>query len=237
MPERAVILGGWGHPVASLAPLRNALQGAGFSVHTLSADQMFADSAAAPLDQARAAVSDAAPDVLLGWSLGGMIALQWIAEEKGLPAVVIASGAAFCRAPDYKAGLPRRELRGLQRAFRRNPEAAMASFIALCAEPHPPPASGEGQSDNSEKNAARERGLAYLDETDLRPILPRIRGPVAILHGREDRVMPPDQARTLATLLPAARLEWIEGAGHDAVLRAPHIAVRAARDLLRESSP
>jgi proline iminopeptidase len=39
--------------------------------------------------------------------------------------------------------------------------------------------------------------------------------PTLLLHGREDRICPPDGALALAQRLPQASLRWAEGAGHD----------------------
>lgn len=39
--------------------------------------------------------------------------------------------------------------------------------------------------------------------------------PTLLLHGREDRICPPDGAVALSQRLPQASLRWAEGAGHD----------------------
>ncbi|MCB2053799.1 MAG: alpha/beta hydrolase [Geminicoccaceae bacterium] len=41
-----------------------------------------------------------------------------------------------------------------------------------------------------------------------------IRGPVMLLHGRADGVVPPEHARWWKSVLPDARLEWLEDQGH-----------------------
>lgn len=40
--------------------------------------------------------------------------------------------------------------------------------------------------------------------------------PALLLHGRADRVCPPEGALALAAALPGARLQWVDGCGHDA---------------------
>lgn len=44
--------------------------------------------------------------------------------------------------------------------------------------------------------------------------LPELRVPTLVLHGTEDRMVHPDNARLLASRIPGARLVLLEGAGH-----------------------
>lgn len=61
--------------------------------------------------------------------------------------------------------------------------------------------------------------LRYPLRTDL--ALPKITGPVLMLHGARDTLIPVDHARRLQRLLPAARLVEIPGAGHSDIQRQP----------------
>jgi len=49
---------------------------------------------------------------------------------------------------------------------------------------------------------------------DITPLLGQVRVPTLVLHGAEDRRVPPTAAHQLAELLPNARLHLFEGAGH-----------------------
>ena len=42
----------------------------------------------------------------------------------------------------------------------------------------------------------------------------RINSPTLVIHGAEDRYVPPSNARALAEAIPNARLRILEGAGH-----------------------
>jgi pimeloyl-ACP methyl ester carboxylesterase len=55
--------------------------------------------------------------------------------------------------------------------------------------------------------------LRYPLRTDL--ALPRIRGPVLMLHGDQDTTIPVDHSQRLLALAPNARRVVIEGAGHN----------------------
>ena len=48
--------------------------------------------------------------------------------------------------------------------------------------------------------------------------------PVTLIHGRDDRVCPPDNALWVHARLPGSRLVWVEGCGHDPF----HLAMQAA---------
>jgi 3-oxoadipate enol-lactonase len=63
--------------------------------------------------------------------------------------------------------------------------------------------------------------LASLENLDLRRYLGRISCPVLVLAAGEDRVMLPEHARALASAIPAARLEVVEGSGHVLVVEQP----------------
>jgi 3-oxoadipate enol-lactonase len=61
----------------------------------------------------------------------------------------------------------------------------------------------------------RRRGFARrLLGIDLTEALPTIRLPVLALAGSADRVVPPEGSAEIAALIPGARFELLEGAGH-----------------------
>jgi pimeloyl-ACP methyl ester carboxylesterase len=60
---------------------------------------------------------------------------------------------------------------------------------------------------------------AYTDE--IEPLYPSLDLPVLVAWGTEDTWIPVDRAHRLAELIPGARLELIEGAGHLIQLDAP----------------
>jgi pimeloyl-ACP methyl ester carboxylesterase len=68
--------------------------------------------------------------------------------------------------------------------------------------------------------------------TDLRPHLPAVRVPVLVLHGTLDPRAPRPVAEGLAAGIPGARLEVIEGAGHDLNTEAPDAVTEALRRFL-----
>jgi pimeloyl-ACP methyl ester carboxylesterase len=51
-------------------------------------------------------------------------------------------------------------------------------------------------------------------EIDVRHVLPAVRAPTLIVHGSEDAIVPLEVARYMASLIPAAQVVEIPGAGH-----------------------
>jgi len=56
--------------------------------------------------------------------------------------------------------------------------------------------------------------LRGLFQTDLREIVPRVRCPTLVLHAREDSIVPFDQGRSIAALIPGARFVQLESRNH-----------------------
>jgi 3-oxoadipate enol-lactonase len=55
---------------------------------------------------------------------------------------------------------------------------------------------------------------AAIQTMDLLPELPRITAPTLVIAGTEDMPTPPEHARQIASLIPGARVEVIDGASH-----------------------
>jgi pimeloyl-ACP methyl ester carboxylesterase len=54
-------------------------------------------------------------------------------------------------------------------------------------------------------------------EIDIRPVLPAVRVPTLILHGSEDKIVPVEVARYMASRMPTARVLEMQGVGHVAI--------------------
>ena len=64
--------------------------------------------------------------------------------------------------------------------------------------------------------AAGARQLAAIIHSgDRTPLLRTITAPTLVIHGTGDRLVPPSGGRATARAIPGARLELIEGMGHD----------------------
>ena len=57
--------------------------------------------------------------------------------------------------------------------------------------------------------------VAVVASGDRSPLLPRISAPTAVLHGRDDPLVPAACGIDLAKKIPGATLELFDGMGHD----------------------
>lgn len=160
-----------------------------------------------------------AETVLVGWSLGGMLLLEALAqEEPRVPSglVLVATPASFCRRPDHPWGQPPAVVRALRRAVRADSRRGLADFAARCLAP------GEAnfykewlltlqpQANGADLSA----GLDYLLDADLRSQLSRVPAGALIIQGDQDAIVLPAQADSLRQYLEEARIVKIPEAGH-----------------------
>ena len=64
--------------------------------------------------------------------------------------------------------------------------------------------------------------------------LPRIAAPTLVVHGDQDRLVPPENGRAVASRIPGAKFELIRNAGHIAITDQPEKCVQVIRGFLEE---
>jgi pimeloyl-[acyl-carrier protein] methyl ester esterase len=176
--------------------------------------------------------------VLLGWSLGGQLALDLAAA---LPAgierlVLIATTPKFLKSPTWRCGTPRPLLARLVTRLHSDGERAVSDFLALLASGSAPRTAARVRSKlrtalrvhGSACPAALTAGLARLRDGDLRPTLPMVRVPALVVAGQRDRIIRATAVRALAHALPDAHYLEVAGAAHAPFLSHP---VQFAREL------
>jgi len=159
-----------------------------------------------------------AETLLVGWSLGGMLLLEALAETPDAPAglILVATPASFCQRPDYPWGQPRSVVRAMRRALREDSRQVLADFATRCLSPEE-----EGFREDTlgefrfrDNGADLAAGLDYLLDTDLRPRLSRAPAGVLLVQGDQDGIVPPKQANVLRQYLNNARVVKLNSAGH-----------------------
>ena len=179
--------------------------------------------------------------VLVGWSLGGMLLLEALARLEGPPplaAVLVGVAPVFCQKPDHPWGQPVTALRAMRQGLRSDSGKVLRNFALACLAPGEELYQEEAAAgfDFAAAPADLAQGLDYLREKDLRGLLDRIPGPVAIIQGEQDGIVDPAQARFLQEQLPGARLHLLPGAGHLPFLTQATAFNRIIEGCLREVS-
>jgi pimeloyl-ACP methyl ester carboxylesterase len=156
---------------------------------------------------------------VVGASMGGMIAQHLALERRErVRSLVLACTAAGGRngAPPWRllASAAVRPLLGPRRSF---PLVAPSLYAAATLRDHP-----HRVSEDLERRMADATSpltlyaqLGAIALHDTRPRLAELAGlPTLVVHGLEDRLVPPARGRELAGLVPDARLELIPACGH-----------------------
>ena len=159
---------------------------------------------------------------VLGWSLGGMVALQLAHDAPRLPSalVLVATTPRFVAGAGWEHGMRSDVLDEFVRGLAGNWRRTVQNFLAL--QTH-----GEENaldslrmlrrsldSHGAPDRAALDAGLSMLRDSDLRPLLQGIALPTLVIAGDHDRLTPPTAGRALAAAMPSARLRLIERSGH-----------------------
>jgi pimeloyl-[acyl-carrier protein] methyl ester esterase len=166
---------------------------------------------------------------LLGWSLGGQIALDLAAAMPGQVErlVLVATTPRFAAGADWPYGMPASALDKLAAQLRTNYKRTVSDFLDLqvrgsagservLAELH---ASLFAHGEAHPK--ALVTGLGTLQKSDLRPMLELVRAPTLVIAGQYDRVTLPAASHALAEALPDARYVEMRRAAHAPFLSHP----------------
>lgn len=176
--------------------------------------------------------------VLLGWSLGGMLALAL--EPRLRPRleqlVLVGTTPRFVAGPDWPHGLPATRLKVMLRDLQRHYLKTMEDFFRLMFAPGELDPSGirtiARQVTGAEllpEPSTATAGLELLQQLDLRPQLEATATPALVMHGVQDAIIPIGAGRELASRLPQAQLELFPGCGHAPFLTRPEAFAQVLR--------
>lgn len=165
-----------------------------------------------------ALAKESGPLHVIGWSLGGMLALELAARhpEQMKRLTLLDSTARFTLTEHYAAGLPPAIVRQLARRVRRDFCQAQLNFYQQMFVPGEQTAAENFVKSGAmvQNTAALLAGLEYLEQRDLRGLLPDITLPVRVIHGAADAICPFSAGEYLAEHLPAAELICLPDCGH-----------------------
>jgi pimeloyl-[acyl-carrier protein] methyl ester esterase len=178
-----------------------------------------------------ALVGEALPPrtVLLGWSLGAMVALELARTQADRVSALVLVGATprFVAAAHWPYGVAPAVLEHFAHQLHDNYRQLLADFLELQVRgaAHAELTLAALKSSVLEREAphpeALDAGLGVLRSADLTPALGHIRQPVLVVSGQYDRVTSPHAAQALASALPSARAVVIRRAAHAPFLSHP----------------
>lgn len=165
--------------------------------------------------------------MLLGWSLGGQVAMRAALDHPNRIArlILLASTPKFVATEDWPRGMDLTDLEAFGAALLAEPEATLLRFLSLQTR------GMAGQKTllqhlrqtllaaPAADRDALAAGLAILRDTDLRADLRKLAQPTLVLHGALDTLTPAAAGAWLADALPAAQHLELERAAH-----APHLS-------------
>lgn len=198
----------------------------------------------APYDAAHLAEAMAAglPEnaVVIGWSMGGMVALALAARHPVRALVLVGSSPAFMNRDGWDKGMAPEMLHGFADALTGDYKATLLRFLSLQAR----------GGDAAREVIARLRdtvfarggpdpgtlaaGLELLRTVDLRAEADHVHCPTLIFHGGHDTLCPVAAGEWLAERIPGARLALQPRAAHAPFLSHPDWFVDHLKAFLNE---
>ena len=178
-------------------------------------------ASAAVLREALLAV--APPEALwVGWSLGGLLALQLAALQPGRIRAVslFAASPCFVQRDDWQAAMPASSFAEFRAGLRTDATQMLLRFFALQCR-----GSVSQKADirflrqvqaaaPAPSAVTQSRALDFLEEEDARGGLAALACPLQVVLGERDALVPPALAAQLAALNPAAMVDVVGGAAH-----------------------
>ncbi len=172
---------------------------------------------------------DALPDqpcILVGWSLGGMLAMQLAhhSPEKLAGIVLLSSTPCFRAKTDWPQGCSDRQFYAFKQMLKNDPNKLSGQFFMFMLHGDALPRSrlntiAKQTMDHKHPPLpeALRTGLKLLDTLDLRDQLTDISIPSLVMHGIHDAIIPVGAGQYLAEHIPDASLDIMQ-CGH-----APHL--------------
>jgi pimeloyl-[acyl-carrier protein] methyl ester esterase len=245
-----ILIAGWAQTEQAMARLQQALSPSAELVLTISCcSSLLSESPSNPDPPADHAPSDytlalasrlgrqPSPTVLVGWSMGGMVALETAIHFPELVSrlVLISSCSVFCPPTTGREDAPSAPVRALILGLQRDRNETLRRFFSLMHS--------ESGCDRAVSESVRQAleikpellvyGLRYIQSLDLRWGLSSVHVPTLIIHGCNDRVISSDASQLLQRGLSNSELLLIEHADHGLAATRPHVLASAIHRFFR----
>ena len=239
-----VFLHGIGGRASGWAPIQQACATAGYRSLAWDMPGYGNSPSIAPYDfdglaDALAALMDAhglPKAVLVGHSLGGMVALQmWARHPERVTALVLAaSSPAFGQGSgDFQQAFIAQRLAPLE-AGQSMADVASSLIPTMVATGYDGPGLAQAQACmGSITPAAYKAALGALVQFEQRAALPTITVPTLCIAGEHDRTAAPGVVQRMADKIPNAQYQCLSGVGHLLTFEQPQSFAQALLDFMR----
>ena len=173
---------------------------------------------------------------ILGWSLGGMIAMRWADRTPSRieRLLLVATTPKFVAAPDWAHGIDAQTLDRFADELRVAFAPTLLRFLTLQTRGGEAAHAALGSlrrdvlARSRPDAAALDAALAVLRDVDLRATAARLPHPALVIAGSRDTLVPPGACEWLARTLPGGELATVDGAGHVPFISHPDRFLAAA---------
>ncbi|MEO7149999.1 MAG: pimeloyl-ACP methyl ester esterase BioH [Rhodanobacteraceae bacterium] len=219
-----VLLHGWAMRGGAFAPLADALTGR-YTLHLIDLPghgrSRDCDVPLEPHECAHAIAARTPPATWLGWSLGGLIALQAALDfpQHVHSLAMLCASPRFVRGDDWPYAISADILQQFAADLEIDYRATLERFLALealgsdCAQQDLCRLRAETFAEQTPDARVLCEGLDVLEHADLRARLPELTRPSVWIAGRRDRLIPWQAMRWSAQQCGGAFVR-IEGGGH-----------------------
>jgi malonyl-CoA O-methyltransferase len=242
-----VLLHGWGHTRACWQPLVPYLaQEQDLYLIDLPGFGENAHSAVASLDKVLSALERLLPEssILLGWSLGGHIALELAVRcpHKIAGVATLATNSCFVAREDWPHAMPQKIFEAFSAQFRAAPAATLKRFCALQAQ-----GDSEGRgllkalraqcpAPELHQQEQWQQALGWLAQFDHRGQLPTLPMPLLHLFGQEDALVPAAAAEVIRSETPGEVVIFPD-AGHAVHLTQSRVVAEQLQEFFSAIKP
>ena len=219
-----IMLHGWGMNAQVFTPLAKAL-GDRFLVHCPPLPGYAGSRWPASSDfdaQLEQMAAELPPGGLLGWSLGGLYAIELVRRwpQRFGRLTLVASNPCFVKRRDWDCALEASVFEGFSADLQLDWQRTLKRFLALQMQ-------GEADARGLARDLWRQLvetgepapgvlgfGLELLGRRDARAALAEIEKPVRLILGEKDRLVPIALAQQIAELTSRIQVESVAGAAH-----------------------
>lgn len=187
-------------------------------------------------------VMSVAPEqsIWLGWSLGGVVALQAAAQypERITHVITTGTNAKFTRCDDWPHAIEKSVLEKFREIYEEDAEGTLIRFLALQCK-------GSASYKNDvvvlkeilyfcglPSKRALKSGLEILMNYDLRHIVKSIGQPTLHILGTEDHLVPASASETWNNVMPSAQIALLKDQAHTPFISDPELFSQAVLEFL-----